>query len=75
MTLLGAFTLFIIFTAATFLGVLGSQLVARYIGEKQMARRQKEAMEAFTRLMSEDCGDPNCEVHGHKEGEQPALKN
>jgi len=74
MTVLGYFSLFVLVTVSTFLGVLGSQLVARVLGERQMARRQKEAMEAFTKLMNEDCGDPNCEVHGHKE-EAQAFKN
>lgn len=57
-------SLFVLFVLATFFGVLGSELTARYLGERQARKRNAQAMEAFSRLLSEGCDDPTCEVHG-----------
>lgn len=61
---------FILFTLSTFLGVLGSQLVARLVYEYQARKRNAQATEAFAKLLAQACDDPTCEVHG-----QPAMRN
>lgn len=78
MTFMQGTTIFLLFVSGTFLGVLGSQVVARILTVRAIAKQQEKAMAAFKAAFGEaadeDCGDPNCEVHGTAAKQRAALE-
>lgn len=78
MTMLEGTIIFALFVLGTFIGVLGSQVVARVLTVRAIAKQQEKAMAsfkaAFGDALEEDCGNPDCPVHGTG-AKQEALKN
>lgn len=77
MTALGYTALFFIFIAAYLVANLGASYIGYRLQRRAMLRQQREAIAAFQEAMSEDCGDPNCPVHGTGSDAAPqeAMKN